>query len=413
MFAGSPGRGRLPPRRGEARDDRAGEGLVLGRLEHVRARVVLAEQRQPAGQRDSRRPRRQAQRRVVAEPTQLVAEAGEHERRAERACCGLHGRALRRPEPERDREGGALAVAERFTRRLHEVPEARVGVPVDERVRGVELAQPVTRGAGEPVRHLAERRRRVECRVHRLRVVAVRGVGRGDGIRRHQHRMAGRLVDRAGVRAAVAGPATAVAVDGRVEAQIEPVAGQRARQRLERRPHHDRVANRIGEVVGLDLVLAALCGRRDAAFHTACVERPDGVRHVAGLQVGERGAVGDDVLQRLDVRVVDGRVVDVAEDAVRDRVPDLGGRVAGGSEAVLARQVEVRERAGPAGRKRERTRADRRRAAQGDQHGRRDQARKAANRQTASPSPRSEVPVKRLHHDLPRPATERAPVETT
>ena len=35
------GRDRLSPRRGEARHDRAGEGLVLGGLEHVCAQVVL------------------------------------------------------------------------------------------------------------------------------------------------------------------------------------------------------------------------------------------------------------------------------------------------------------------------------------------------------------------------------------
>ena len=69
------------------------------------------------------------------------------------------------------------------------------------------------------------------------------------------------------------------------------------------------------------------------------------VGHVPRLQVGERGAVGDDVLEGLDVGVVDRRVVDVAEDAVRDRVPDLRSPVAGGAEAVLAREAEVRERA--------------------------------------------------------------------
>jgi hypothetical protein len=56
---------------------------------------------------------------------------------------------------------------------------------------------------------------------------------------------------------------------------------------------------------------------------------------------------GDDVLQRLDVRVVDRRVVDVAEHAVRDREPHLRRRVACGAEAVLARQVEVGQRARP------------------------------------------------------------------
>ena len=39
------GRDRLAPRRREARDDRAGERLVLGRLDHVRAQVVLVAER--------------------------------------------------------------------------------------------------------------------------------------------------------------------------------------------------------------------------------------------------------------------------------------------------------------------------------------------------------------------------------
>src|SRR5439155_7067990 len=104
-----------------------------------------------------------------------------------------------------------------------------------------------------------------------------------------------------------------------------------------------RVTARVGDVLGLDLVLAALRCRGDVARHATGVATGLGrVRHVARLQVGEGRAVGDDVLQRLEVRVVDGRVVDVAQDAVRDRVPDLRRRVARGPEAVLAREVEVR-----------------------------------------------------------------------
>ena len=160
--------------------------------------------------------------------------------------------------------------------------------------------------------------------------------------------MAGRVVHRGGVGAAVAGTATAVAVDRRVEADVEPVARI---ARLELDAHQHRVPVRVGDVPGLDPVAPALRRRRDLADHASgVVNRPHGVGHVARLQVGEGRSVGDDVLERLEVRVVDGRVVDVAQDAVRDRVPDLRARVPRGAEAVLAREVEVRERAGAAGR---------------------------------------------------------------
>ena len=49
------GRDRLTPRRGEARDDRAGEGLVLRRLEHVGAHVVLVLEAVSLGRREARR----------------------------------------------------------------------------------------------------------------------------------------------------------------------------------------------------------------------------------------------------------------------------------------------------------------------------------------------------------------------
>ena len=84
---------------------------------------------------------------------------------------------------------------------------------------------------------------------------------------------------------------------------------------------------------------------RDAADQSRPVERLHGVGHVARLQVGERAAVGHDVLQRLDVGVVDRRVVDVGQHSSGDRVPDLRRRVACRAQAVLAREVEVRERA--------------------------------------------------------------------
>ncbi len=210
-------------------------------------------------------------------------------------------------------------------------------------MRRVELGQPVAGGSREAVRDLRERFRGVQRDRDRLGVVAVRGVRRRHRVGRDEHVVTGRGVDRSGVGAAVATPAAAVAVDGGIEAHVEPVAARRTDERLERRAHEDGVPPRIGDEVGHEPVLAALRRRRDAAGHPAPIQRGDGVRHVACLEIGERRAVGDDVLERFDVRVVGGRVVDVAQDAVRDRVPGLGRPVAGRAETVLARQVEVRE----------------------------------------------------------------------
>ena len=156
--------------------------------------------------------------------------------------------------------------------------------------------------------------------------------------------MARRAVDCRRVRAAVPGAAAAVAVDRRVEAGVETKAGVR---RLELDAHQHRVPARVGDVLRLNLVLAALRRRRDRTCHAACLgQRVDAVRRVARLEVGERLAVGDDVLERLEVRVVDRRVVDVAQDAVRDRVPHLRRRVARSAETVFPCKVEVRKRAG-------------------------------------------------------------------
>ncbi len=157
--------------------------------------------------------------------------------------------------------------------------------------------------------------------------------------------MAGRGVGQRRVGASVPAAAAPVSVHRGIEAQVEPKPVRHAR--LERDVHQQGVACGVGDVVGGELPLAVPGGCRNATRHaSAAGKRCDRVRRVAPLHVGERRAVGDDVPQRLDVRVVDRRVVDVAEDAAGHRVPDLRGRVPRGAEAVLAREVEVRERAG-------------------------------------------------------------------
>ena len=109
--------------------------------------------------------------------------------------------------------------------------------------------------------------------------------------------------------------------------------------------HQHRVARRIGDVGGDEAVAVARTGGGHGAGHAGRIGRHR-VGHVTRLQIGERRAVGDDVLQGAHVRVVDRRLVDIGEHAVGDRVPDLGAGVAGGADAVLASQVEVRRRAG-------------------------------------------------------------------
>ena len=213
-------------------------------------------------------------------------------------------------------------------------------------MRGVELDQAVRRASRETVRDL-RRERRVERGICRLGVVTVRRIRRRARIVRDEDRVTGRGVSQRRVGAAVAAAAAAVAVHRRVEAQVEPEQVRRFRH--ERDLHQQRVPRRVGDVLGGDLVLAALGGRRDPAAHaSAAGGRGDGVGRVAALDVGERLAVGDDVPQRLDVGVVDRRVVDVTQDAACDGEPDLGGRVPRGAEAVLAREVEVGERTGGA-----------------------------------------------------------------
>ena len=163
------GRDRLAPWRREARDDRAGEGLVLGRLDHVRAQVVLV------GERVDGLPveplellRRLVQRVVVVLPALLVLLERLVELRAERALGRAHGLALRRAEAERERRG---AVAPDEDARVLDDVAVRASVG-----RALEVDCESSSRADEPAR--AVRERPVERRVDGLGVVAVRRVGR-------------------------------------------------------------------------------------------------------------------------------------------------------------------------------------------------------------------------------------------
>ena len=216
-------------------------------------------------------------------------------------------------------------------------------------VRCVELHEAVALRADEADRCRGERA--VERGEDRLRVVTVGGVRRGDRVGGDEDRMTGRVVDGRRIGAAIARAAAAVAVDRRIEADEQLQAARWRWAGAKTTPHQHGVPARVGDVVGLDAVLAVLVRRGDLAGHPAgVVHGLHRVRHVAGLEVGEGRAVRDDVLEGLDVGVVDGRVVDVAEDAAGDRVPDLRRRVPRRAQAVLAGQVEVRQGARTAGR---------------------------------------------------------------
>ena len=208
-------------------------------------------------------------------------------------------------------------------------------------MRDVQLGQPVAGRPGEPVRDLGERA--VKRREHWLRVVPVGGVRRRDGVVGHRDGVPLRRVGDRRVLAAVARATTSVAVHRRVEPRVELKGVGTGTRRHELHVHQQGVPARVGEVVRDDAIAAVLGRARHLADHPARVQGGGRGRHVARLEIGEGGTVGDDVLERLDVRVVDGRVVHVAQDAVGDRVPDLRPGVAGGADAVLAGEVEVGE----------------------------------------------------------------------
>ena len=344
----------LAPRRRETRDDRAREGLVLRRLDHVRADVIGL---------GRLIVRRRHERAVVIGPPAEVAALQLVEPRPERSLGRADGLSLRGAEAERKRHRPIAAKVD--LRRLHDVAAGGVRGQGRQRVCGVELHETVAGRAGETALRLRERP--VQRNGDRLRVVPVRGTRRRHGVEGDEDAVPGRCVDRRAVGAAVVRAAAAVPVHGRVEADVE---GERpaAAQALEADPHHDGVPVRVGHVVGDDPVAATRRRRSHPARHPSRVERRDRIRHVPRLQVGERGTVGDDVLQRFDVGVVGGRVVNVAEDAACDRVPDLRGRVAGGAETILPRQVEVRERTGSV-RSRRRRSGGCTRSADGDDQG--------------------------------------------
>ena len=332
-------RDRLAPRVGRRCDERARIGLVLVRLQHVgRQPVLAAHGGDLGGGLAGQRGRRRAQRVVVGVPARHVA--GQRDRVG--LGGGRPGRADRRrgagAEPERQRE--RLPRGRVDLRGQRDVAIAGRLVLVRQPVAGVELAEPVAGRPGEPGRGGQERpaagQRPVAGGRERARAGGRVGVG-GD------QRCGGR-VDRGVVGARVGGSAAAGIVEVRVVAHVHlqvPEVRTAARQRHHPAAHDHAVASRVGQVVGHELEPVPCVGARHLAHHAAAVRGADRVGHVPFLQVGESFPVGDHELDGLDVRALDARVVDVGQHAASDREPHLGGRVAGGAEAILARLVQV------------------------------------------------------------------------
>ena len=337
------GADRLPPRAGQRGHERTGEGLVLTRLQHIGAEVVGAQVRR------GRAPGRVVQPGVVAQPAGQVADRGAAEGVAHRGGGRGPGTVLGASEAQAE---GDVVAPRRDVRGGHDVSVRRADPARGQGVRGVELGEPVGRGAGVADRRRAQGRR-VQGHEGGHRVVAVGGLTDDPGVTDDGH-AAGH---HAGVRTTVGRAPTAVAVDVGVQAHEQLQAGRRAHRGV----HHDGVADGVGQVAGGQSVMVRRAGGHDGALHAGGVG-VHGVGGVALLQVGERPPVGDHVLHRLDVRVVDGRFVDVGQHAPGHGEPDLGPGAAGRADALLAGQVEAGELPRGAGRGRD---GSRRRALRG------------------------------------------------
>ena len=216
-------------------------------------------------------------------------------------------------------------------------------------MRGVELYQPVARLASETVAHHSKGIRGVECTINGFGIVSIGSVAFRDGIEGNWHVVTGGGIDRAAVATTVFTlhtATTAIAVDTGIVAHIKLIGGGIANERYEVDIHDQRVLTRIGQVVSYDAILSAFGGCRYLAVQGVRIlaERLHGIGSIARLQIGEGTAICDDILESLDVSIVNGGVVDIAEDPICNGEPDFGGRIASGAKTILACEVEVGER---------------------------------------------------------------------
>ncbi len=185
------------------------------------------------------------------------------------------------------------------------------------------MRQAVTCGTNEAVAHLDKGFRGVQGTVDWYCIGAVDRIGSRFDIEGYRQVVPCGGVDDASVATTVTGTTTAIAVDAGVVAHIELVGGQVANKWLKVYMHCHRIVVRVGQVVGSNAILTAPGGGRHTAVKCMRVESLHRVGGVARLQVGEGAAVCDDVLEGFDVGIVCGRIVDIAEDTIGNREPDL------------------------------------------------------------------------------------------
>src|SRR6266853_6814070 len=159
---------------------------------------------------------------------------------------------------------------------------------------GIELHLAIAPGADEAITDLRERGRSIERAVDRNGVGPVKRLARRARVERDRQLMPGRRVDDARITAAVARSSAAVAIDARVVANVEVIVEKGPAERNKAAMDQDRVARGIGQIVGRDLVAAALRGAGDATNERTRIRAGDRIGHVAGLEIGEAQALRDD-----------------------------------------------------------------------------------------------------------------------
>src|SRR4051812_27662131 len=143
----------------------------------------------------------------------------------------------------------------------------------------------------------------------------MREAGPGDQRARH-----GAVLSEERVAIAGRGVATRGVRERRIKEREELVAP--GDQRLERDPHQRRIARGIRDVGLRDAIAAGLGGVGLLVGQRSLVDETDGMVGVLAFAVDERTAVRDRELERAYIGAIAAREIDLAQRAVRERVPD-------------------------------------------------------------------------------------------
>ena len=125
------------------------------------------------------------------------------------------------------------------------------------------------------------------------------------------------------------------------------VTGGFAGERMKIQALQDDIAARIGEHQLVETIAAVLAGAGDGKGGHAVGDRPQDARRIALLLGEEALPVGDDEAEIPRARVIDARIVDLVQDAVAEREPDLALR--GESRAHAALRARGPARRDPGG----------------------------------------------------------------